>query len=86
MFSGILANRIKGILQQIVHEDQKGFVNYRCIGKNIRLIYDLMLECDVQKLKGIHVLVLVDFEKAFDTLDCKLLNKVLEYSNLETKF
>ena len=49
-------------------------MNNRFSGENIRLVYDLMVECDIHKKKGI--LVLVDFEKAFDTLDWKFIHKI----------
>ena len=82
-FSGILANRIKLTLDIIIHNDQKGFVQNRFIGENIRLIHDIMTECEIQNTQGI--LTLVDFEKAFDTLDWKFIQKVFELSNYGEK-
>ena len=46
IFSGLLANRIKTTLDSIIHNDQKGFVQNRFIGENIRLIQDIMTECE----------------------------------------
>ena len=62
---------------------KRDFMNNRCIGENIRLVNDLMVECDIQKRKGI--LVLVDFEKASDTLDWKFIHKIFRYSNFGNK-
>ena len=55
----------------------------RFIGENIKLIYDIMTECEIQNIQGI--LILVNFEKAFDTLDWKFIQKVFELSNYGEK-
>ena len=75
IFSGILADRLKTTFDSIIHNDQKGFVQNRFIGENIRLIHDIMTECETQNLQGI--LILVDFEKAFDTPDWKFIERFL---------
>ena len=84
IFSGILADRLKTTLDNIIHNDQKGFVQNRFIGENIRLIHDIMTECEIQNLQGI--LILVDFEKAFDTLDWKFIESVFKLSNFGENF
>ena len=83
IFSGMLAERIKSTLEDIVHNDQKGFVQNRFIGENIRLIHDIMTECELENKQGI--LILVDFEKAFDTLDWNFIQTVFEMSNYGEK-
>ena len=40
--SGVIAHRIKGTLQKLIHSDQTGFIAGRYIRENIRLIYDIM--------------------------------------------
>ena len=42
-------------------------------------VHDIMTECEIQNLQGI--LILVDFEKAFDTLDWKFIESVFKLSN-----
>ena len=46
-FSTIFVNIIKGVLTSIIHTDQKGFIKGRFIGENIRLINDIIYECEV---------------------------------------
>ena len=78
-FSGILAERIKILLPKLIHQDQKGFINGRFIGENTRLIYDIINECEKQKLDGL--IILIDFEKAFDSISWNFILKSLEKFN-----
>ena len=74
-FSGIIAERLKTLLHKLIHFDQKGFVNGICIGENTRQTYDIMKECENQNLEGI--IILIDFEKAFDSISWNLISKTL---------
>ena len=73
--SSSIANRLKTILPKIINEDQTGFIKNRFIGDNIRLIYDIMAYLLENNEPGL--LVCLDFEKAFDSLDWNFLHKVL---------
>lgn len=77
--SSVIANRIKTVLESLVHEDQKGFIPGRCIAENVRLIYDVLFETKNQELPGL--ILSVDFEKAFDTVSWKFIESVLKYFN-----
>jgi hypothetical protein len=66
LVSASIANRIKNMLPRVINEDQTGFVPGRYIGENIRLMYDLMQYTELKKISG--MLLLIDFEKAFDTV------------------
>ena len=74
--SACIANRIKKILPTLINEDQTGFVPNRYMGYNIRMIYDIINYLDSNNLPGI--LINLDFEKAFDSLDWKFMYKVLK--------
>ena len=77
--SSVIANRIKTQLSNLIHEDQKGFIAGRYIGENVRLIYDVLFETKKQNIPG--MILSVDFEKAFDTVSWKFIEKVLKYFN-----
>ena len=62
MASACIANRIKQVLDNIIHKDQTGFIKGRYIGENIRLIYDIMHYTESHNIPGL--LLLVDFEKS----------------------
>ena len=70
-----IANRLKSILSKLINDDQTGFVKNRFIGDNIRLIYDMIHYLDSEKLPGL--LICLDFEKAFDSVDWNFMNEVL---------
>ena len=44
MASAAIANRLKLTLDNLIHENQKGFISGRFIGENILLIYDVLFE------------------------------------------
>lgn len=74
--SSALANRVKPILNSIISKSQTGYVPGRFIGESTRLIYDLMHYTDVNNIPGL--LMLIDFEKAFDSISWNFLYQVLE--------
>lgn len=80
MASSVIANRLKNVLDTIIHEDQKGFISGRFLGENVRLIYDVLYETKSQELPGL--ILSIDFEKAFDTVSWEFINKTLVYYNL----
>ena len=61
-----MANRIKSVLDKLIHKNQTGFIEGRFIGENTRLIYDIMQLTEKQNIPGL--LLLIDYEKAFDSV------------------
>ena len=79
MASAVIANRLKSTLDKLIHENQKGFISGRFIGENMRLIYDVLFETKNRNLQGL--ILSTDFEKAFDTVSWKFIEKTLKYYN-----
>lgn len=77
--SGAIANRLKSVLDYIISKDQTGFIKGRYIGENTRLIYDLMNYTEQNNIPGL--LLLIDFEKAFDSLSWSFIFKAMKYLN-----
>ena len=77
--SACIAERIKSVLTGIISEDQTGFLSGRYIGENTRLIYDILHITDEQDIPGL--LLIVDFEKAFDSISWKFINRTLNFLN-----
>ena len=79
LLSGALAHRMKNILLECIGSNQKGFLKGRFIGENTRLLYDIMEYLILKQKPGLALMV--DFEKAFDSLEYKYIDKVLEKYN-----
>ena len=77
ILSSCIALRIRNVLPKIIHESQKGFMKNRYIGENIRLLYDVLLSCETRQIPGL--LLMVDFEKAFDSVSWDFIRKALRY-------
>ena len=79
-----IANRLKTVLDKLISKTQTGFLSGRYIGENARLIYDILHQTEKHKIPGI--LMLIDFEKAFDSVSWDFLYGVLEYFNFGNGF
>ena len=77
ILSGALAERIKPTLEHIIHTDQKGFVAGRYIGECIRNTYDTLEYAKSKNRAGL--LLLIDFEKAFDSISHSFIIKSLHF-------
>lgn len=77
--SAAIANRIKPVLPFIISDSQKGFMENRFMGENTRLLYDIMHYLEEKNMTGL--LLLVDFEKAFDSIEWEFLKKALNSFN-----
>ena len=77
--SSCIAERIKTTLTSLISDDQTGFISGRYIGENTRLIYDILHITDELDIPGL--LLIVDFEKAFDSISWKFINHTLNFFN-----
>ena len=78
-YSAIWANRIKQFLPKLIIHNQTGFVQNRFIGENTRLTLDILTESINENTSGL--LILVDFEKAFDSISWDYIAKILNSFN-----
>ena len=62
-------------MNKLINNDQTGFLSGRYIGENTRLVYDIMQFVEENNIPGL--LLLIDFEKAFDSLSWSFMHKVL---------
>lgn len=72
-----IANRIKSVIPQLINNDQTGFLKGRFIGENIRLIDSLINYTAQQEIPGL--LLFIDFENVFDSLEWSFVNHTLQY-------
>ena len=79
-----LAIRLQKVISSLVHPDQVGYIKGRYIGENIITINDLIQTSSIYQKPGI--LALIDFEKAFDTVEWSFLFETLETFDLGGNF
>ena len=80
----VFANRLQKVISNIISNDQVGYVKGRYIGENIRTMLDILEITTQNDLTGL--LVLIDFEKAFDTVAWTFLHRTLEFFNFGEYF
>ena len=74
-----IAARMKKVLPDLINSDQTGFLKGRSTGENARIIDSIIASAESQNISGI--LLFIDFEKAFDTLEWNFIEKTLRYYN-----
>lgn len=77
--SSCIAERIKSVLSHLISTDQTGFIPGRYIGENCRLIYDILHFTEENDIPDI--LLLIDFEKAFDSISWSFIYDTLKFFN-----
>lgn len=79
-----LSNRLQQVISKLIHSDQVGYIHGRFIGENIRTISNLMTYTSLNKIPSL--IALVDFEKAFDTIEWSFLFESLQRYNFGDSF
>lgn len=72
----VLANRIKNLLPNLIAEQQSAFVNGRQIADSILVTSEIVHSIQSNQTKGI--ILKLDFEKAFDTVNWDFLMQTLQ--------
>ena len=78
------ANRLQQVLPKLIETDQVGYIKERYIRENVRIIKDIMSYTDLRRNPG--YIVLLDFEKAFDSVEWSFLFKTLHAFNFGPNF
>ena len=84
IMAAVLANRLHKVLPKLIHDNQVGYIKNRMSGFNIRLtqdVFDYMKKCN---LEG--ALMLVDFRKAFDTVEFDFIEHCLRKFDFDEDF
>ena len=77
--SKVIATRIKNVLPNTIHHNQTGYVKDRYIGETVRPVFDVMDLTLKENVPGL--LIFIDFQKAFDSLEWNFLLSCLEALN-----
>ena len=73
--SRAVASRLKTVLPALIDNDQTGFLKGRSITENICLINNIISYTESKNIPG--MLLFVDFEKAFDTIEWSFVQQML---------
>ena len=82
--SAVISNRLKPVLVDLISQTQKGFLKGRYIGECTRLIFDLIEKLEEDDIPVL--LVLLAFEKAFDTVEWSFLYQTLQFFGFGESF
>ena len=77
--SSIVATKIKLSIPNIINPDQTAFIADRFIGENTCLINDIIHQCKRENKEAF--MVVVDFTRAFDTLEWSFIEYSLRQFN-----
>ena len=80
----VLARRLQNVLPSIIDYDQAGYMKGRFIGNNIRVVLDIFDICESENRPG--ALIMLDYEKAFDTLEWTFMIETLKAFNFGNDF
>ena len=75
----ILARRLQIVMPNLIDESQTAYLKKRYMGTNVRLIMDILDYCKATNKSGI--MVGLDFQKAFDTLEWSFIVQTLKKYN-----
>ena len=79
-----LARRMQMVMSDIVSDDQSAYIKGRYMGTNIRLVSDIIEHFEMVNKSGI--LLMLDFKKAFDTIEWDFMFKALHSFNFGPSF
>ena len=82
--SKVIANRVKCCLPDIIHHNQSCFIKDRFIGETARSILEVIDHTERSELPG--MMIFIDFEKAFDSIEWCFLYSCLEAFNFDAEF
>ena len=80
----VLTARLQNVIGNIVDSDQTAYIKNRFLGTNIKLVSDIIEYFDNFKKPGL--LLLLDFEKAFDSIERNFLLKTLKWFGFGDSF
>ena len=82
--SKVIAQRLQENIPKLVDLNQTGFVKGRYMNDTIRTLHDIIDYCKITQNEGF--VMMIDFEKAFDSLEWAFLFRTLEEMNFSESF
>ena len=76
----VIANRLKKVVEEVIHLDQIGFRGGQYIGQTLQLIQDIIEFTENEQKDAF--LISLDIEKAFDSVEWEYLDEIAEAMGL----
>jgi hypothetical protein len=80
----LLANRLQMMILKLFHVNQYGFLKTRTIQDCVAWAYEYIQQCKQTKIEV--VILILDFAKAFDTIENKAILKILKYWGFDDRW
>ena len=80
----VLANRLQKVIDALISKHQSAYIKGRYIGTNARTILDIFEYCENRNYEGI--LLFLDFQKAFDSVEWNFIFETLKRFNFGDNF
>ena len=80
----VIASGLKNVLPNIIHYNQTGLIKDRYIGEMVQSIFDIMEFALKENIPGI--MIFLDFQKAFDSVEWDFILEYLESFNFGPEF
>ena len=84
LISLCITNRLRPVLSRIISTEQKGFPEGRTIADCSRLMFDVIHSCQANNIDGL--ILLIDFQKAFNSLSWEYIRETLHTLNFGENF
>ena len=84
IYSKILANKLHKVLPNLIHKDQSGFMKGCTIGENLLDELSIIEHCEQNEISAL--LIAIDFEKAFDTVNWQSFYAILNLFNFGPRY
>ena len=84
IISGAYANRLKTVLDKLIHPNQKAYLEGRYIGEITKSLNDIMYDLEDNNQDA--TILLIDFSKAFDTISHNFIFNCMKLMNFGQQF
>ena len=84
IISGAYANRLKTVLDKLIHPNQKAYLEGRYIGEITKSLNDIMYDLEDNNKDA--TILLIDFSKAFDTISHNFIFNCMKIMNFGQQF
>lgn len=86
ILSKAMANRMRKVLYKLINADQKGFMKGRFIAECTRTVYDVMWDVKHRRSSPTTLILMADFQNAFDCVDHDFMQDVLKMFKFGNEF